>query len=215
MAGDDRSPFLWPAALRLLPLFPIPAAPKDPPMGGGVCLMGLPCISKQMQYSKYQTRIWNALLPFALTLPPLISLHPFGFVKPQEYILFTFAWEPETYPPPQGPSHILLSLRGRREGFRLSSFWCKWQLLIQMQSSGYIRLQTHGVFVCLDSCKSKLSIQMQSFKTAKYEAPDHCKKNFLIVWCCFVLDLQSVFLYCSISLIAYELAHDIYDASAM
>ena len=66
---------------------------------------------------------------------------------------------------------------GEREGFRLSSFWCKWQLLIQMQSSGYIRLQTHGVFVCLDSCKSKLSIQMQSFKTAKYEVTAHCKKN--------------------------------------
>ena len=94
---------------------------------------------------------------------------------------------------------------GEREGFRLSSFWCKWQLLIQMQSSGYIRLQTHGVFVCLDSCKSKLSIQMQSFKTAKYEVTAHCKKNFLIVWCCFVLDLQSVFLYCSISCTLMEL----------
>ena len=129
------------------------------------CLTGLPCISKQMQYSKYQSRAWNALLPFALTLPPLISLHPFGFVKPQGYTQFTFAWEPETYPSPQGPSHILLSLRG--EG-GIPSLLVLMQMTI-VDPNAIFRIYQITNSVCLDSCKSKLSIQMQSSKTYKYK----------------------------------------------
>ena len=88
-------------------------APKDPLMGGGICLMGLPCISKQMQYSKYQSREHETLYCHLhlRSLHSSLSIH-LDLSNPKDIYYSHLHGSPRRTLHPQGPSHILLSLRG-------------------------------------------------------------------------------------------------------